>query len=363
MKTNEVNKILIYRIGNLGDTICAIPAMIAVRQHFPKSRIYLLTNKETTGNPDAEEILKGNNFLDNIITYDPSRLREFRYALDILKKLRSLRADLLVYLSISESSRKRILRDWLFFRLSGCKKSIGFKLPKAVGTYMVHGIKLPLFPQEVDRLISLLAPFGIKHDTIKVDFRLPIKDKDKKVVDTMWDEYRLKGKNPIVAICPGAKFPVKRWNVVCFAQVASVLEKLFDAKILLIGGPGDRGEGEEISKRVGNSRINLIGKTTYMESAEIISRCNLLISNDCGPAHVAAAVGTPVVGIYSSRNFPGSWHPWGNNHTILRNDTLSCRFCFRTECATMECIKSITVEQVVDACRKYLEINFSHQYQ
>ncbi len=92
-----------------------------------------------------------------------------------------------------------------------------------------------------------------------------------------------------------------------------------------------------------------------MESAEVISHCKLLVSNDSGLAHLAAAVGTPVVGIYSSRNFPGSWHPWGNNHIVLRNDTLSCRFCFRTECETMQCINSITVEQVVETCRKYLK--------
>lgn len=351
----EIRRILIYRIGNLGDIVCAIPAMVAIRQHFSEAKISLLTNKESTGNPDAEEILKGNNFLDEIITYDPSRLREFRYALDILKKLRSLGADLLVYLSISESSRRRILRDWLFFRLSGCKRSIGFKLPKAVGTYMVHGIKLPLFPQEVDRLISLLAPFGIKHDTKKIDFQLPIKENDKKVVGTIWDEYRLKGKNPIVAICPGGKFPVKHWSVEKYASVSSILQKDFGVTILLIGGLGEKVAGEMIKKTAGNSIVNLIGKTTYMESAEVISRCNLLISNDCGAAHLAAAVGTPVVGIYSSRNFPGAWHPWGNHHTVLRNDTLPCHFCFRTECETKECINSIAVEQVIEACSKYLE--------
>jgi len=97
-----------------------------------------------------------------------------------------------------------------------------------------------------------------------------------------------------------------------------------------------------------------------MAPAEVISRCNLLISNDCGPAHLAAAVGTPVIGIYSFRNFPGAWHPWGNHHTVLRNDTLPCRFCFLTECETKECINSITAEQVVEVCKEYLEINFSH---
>lgn len=358
MKTSEVNRILIYRIGNLGDTICAMPAMVAVRQHFPKSMIYLLTNKETTGNPDTEEILKGNDFIDDIITYDPARLKEICYAKDIFKKLRLLQFDLLIYLSLSEGTYTRLMRDRLFFRLIGCKRHVGFKLPRPTNTSTIKGLRTPVFPQEADRLMTLLIPLGI--DPTKVEFRLPIKDNDKKAVDAIWSKYGLKDKNPVVAICPGAKFTVKRWDVSRFAEVAAALKNLFNAKIVLIGGPGDNREGEEILKRVGNSIINLIGKTTYMESAEIISRCNLLISNDCGPAHLAAAASTPVVGIYSSRSFPGLWHPWGNHHTVLRNDTLSCRFCFRTECETKECINSITAEQVVEVCKEYLEINFSH---
>lgn len=326
--------------------------MVAIRRHFSKSRIYLLTNKETTGNPDTEEILKGNKFIDEIITYDPAKLKNLIYLRNINKKLRLLQIDILIYLSLSEGSRIRLIRDRFFFRLSGCKKCIGFKLTKPIGTHSVDGVKIPIYQQEVNRLMTLLTPLGI--DPMKVEFHLPIKNNDKKAVDAIWNEYGLKDKNPIVAICPGAKFPAKRWDVGRFAEVASALEKLFDAKMLLIGGPGDRGEGEEISKRVGDSIINLIGKTTYMASAEAISRCSLLISNDCGPAHVAAAVGTPVVGIYSSRNFPGAWHPWGNHHTVLRNDTLSCRFCFRTECENKKCINSITPEQVIEACGKYL---------
>jgi len=348
----EPGKILIYRIGNLGDTICAMPAMVAVRRYFSDAWIGLLTNKEVTANPDAEEILKGNDFLDEIITYQPERIREPKYLWSLLKRVCSLQIDLLVYLSHSKNTSKRLIRDWLFFRLAVYEKLIGFRLSKPVRTHIKDGIKIPLYPQEVDRLMLVLAPLGI--DPTIIDFRLPIKEKDRQAVDTIWNHYELKDKNPIVAISPSAKFPAKRWEVGRFAKVASILRDQFGAKILLIGGSSEGTSGEEIVKRAGNSIINLIGKTNYMESAEVISRCHLLISNDCGLVHLAAAVGTPVVGIYSSRDFPGAWHPWGKNHTILRNDSVSCRFCFRTECETMQCVNSITTDQVVEACGKYL---------
>lgn len=348
-----VKRILIYRIGNLGDTVCAMPAMVAVRRHFPDAWIGLLTNKELAGNPEAEKILEGNDFLNEIITYHPERIRGLKYLCTILKRLHSLKIDLLVYLSISQSTYQRLIRDWLFFRLAGCRRLIGFKLTRPIRTCMQNGITIPVHPQEVDRLISLLAPLEI--NLRKVDFRLPIKEKDRKAVNSIWNCYELKDKNPIVAICPGAKFPIKRWNVKRFSQVALILHEDFGAEILLVGGSSEKTAGEEIVKKEGDSIINLIGKTNYMESAEVISRCNLLVSNDCGPLHLAAAVGTAVVGVYSSRDFPGAWHPWGKNHIILRNDSVSCRFCFRTECETMQCINSITAEQVVEACRFYLK--------
>ena len=349
----EIEKILIYRVGNLGDIVCAMPAMVAVRRYFPQVWIGLLTNKEVAGNPDPEKILKGNDFLDDIITYNPEKLREPRYLLSFCQRLRALQpVNLLIYLSLSKRTRPYLIRDWLFFRLMGFRKLIGFKLPKPAATCMRNGIKLPVFPQEADRLMSLLTPLGVNHT--EIDFRLPINERDRCFVDAIWKDYNLRDVNRIIAICPGAKFPSKRWETARFARVACILQEQFDAKILLIGGPSERASGEEIIRKAGNSIVNLIGRTNYMESAEVIRRCNLLVSNDCGPVHLAAAVGTPVVGIYSSRDFLGAWHPWGNNHTILRNDSFSCRFCLRTECETMQCINSITVEQVIEACQGYL---------
>ena len=348
----EIKRILIYRIGNLGDIVCAMPAMVAVRRRFPDAWIGLLTNKEEGTNPDSQGILEGNDFLNEIITYKPEKLHEIKYLWDLLKRLHALQIDLLVYLALSQSTRQRLVRDWLFFRLADCRKLIGLKIPKPVRILVSPGERLPVYPQEVDRLMSLVAPLGI--DATEIDFRLPIKEKDKERINLIWDDYQLKTKNPIVAICPGAKFPAKRWAIDRFAKVILELQKLFNAKILLIGGPSEKVFGDEIIKITGNSVVNLIGKTNYMQSAEVISRCNLLVSNDCGPVHLAAAVGTAVVGIYASIHFPGAWHPWGQNHTVLRNDSVPCRFCFKTECETMECINSITVEQVVEACRNYL---------
>jgi ADP-heptose:LPS heptosyltransferase len=349
----NIKNILIFRIGNLGDIVCSMPAMVAIRKHYPDAWIGLLTYKELKMAPDAEKILEGADYLDEIITYDTTRIRDLKYLLSINKKMRSLKVDLLIYLSLSKGTRWRLIRDWFFFRMAGCKRLIGYKLPKPISFQVQNGLKIPIYMQEVDRLLGLLSPLGI--DALRVDFKLPIDEIVKNNIERIWGRFDLNKGQIVIGVCPGAKFQAKRWDINKFTEVISKLSEKYGARFVLIGGPGEEKDGIQISDKCGDAIVNMIGKTSYMESAEAIRRCRLFVANDCGPVHLASAVGTPVVAIYSSQDYPGAWHPWGTNHTVLRNDKVSCRFCFRTECETKDCINGITVDDVLEACRKYLE--------
>lgn len=349
---SNVKRILIYRVGHLGDTICAIPSMVAIRNKFPDARIILVTNSSDLGKSDCEQILQGNNFIDQIITYRSDKLKNLIYFWNFFKSIFIVNFDLLIYLSLSESKKKRLIRDWIFFKLARCKICIGFIIPKPVGSITVNGNILPLYMKETDRLMSLLSPLGIK--PLPVNFNLPISQKHINHVDHMWQEYGLDQHTYVVGICPASKFQSKLWPIDSFVEVIRHLNAIKGVKVVLIGGASELPAGEYVCKLVGDSVINLIGKTGFMESAHLLSKCSLLVANDCGPVHLAAAVATPVVGIYASVHYPGAWHPWGDVHTILRNDTLSCRFCFKTKCSHQSCIISISPEQVVEACDKYL---------
>ncbi|NIO21037.1 MAG: hypothetical protein GTN76_09930 [Candidatus Aenigmarchaeota archaeon] len=348
-----VGNILIYRVGFLGDIVCALPAMVAVRKRFPDAKIVLLTNKEKRGRPDPEAVLSGNDFLDEIITYETEKIRDIKYLWNLVWNLRSFKFDLVVYLSLFKGTKERLVRDWLFFSFARCRRKVGFKLAIPDGDYSVsEGVSFPKYPKEVERLMALLRPLGI--DQTDVEFRLPLLRDDIAFVDRIWREHNLFFVRPLVAISPGGKFQTQRWFWERYAKTAHELIERYGAKIILIGGPGDREEGNQIARFTGSRVINLIGKLNYMQSGEAIRRCSLLVSNDSGPVHLAAAVGTPVVGIYSARNHPETWHPWGDIHTILRNDLISCRFCRLTECETRECLKGISVSQVIEACRFHL---------
>lgn len=158
---NSPTNILIFRIGNLGDTICAIPAIQTIKSHFAKSRFILMTAGKIQGLPHPYEVLEGVLTLDEILTYEPTSFKNIKHFFYLVKTLRNKNVDLLIYLSQSDTSLYRFLRDMVFFKLAGCKKNCGFQLTKhhlfrKAQRHYKH------FDNEVNRLISLLSPLNIK---------------------------------------------------------------------------------------------------------------------------------------------------------------------------------------------------------
>src|SRR2546425_675627 len=120
-------------------------------------------------------------------------------------------------------------------------------------------------------------------------------------------------------------------------------------------GAEDHHLGELLCEVRNGIGYNLSGQTSYMESAEALKRCRLYVGNDNGTTHLAAAVGTPCVTIFSSRDLPGVWYPYGNGQTVFRRG-VECQGCMLDECVNekMKCIRSVTVDEVFSACAKYL---------
>ena len=340
-------RIAVFRTGNLGDTFCAVPAIRAVRAKYPRARYILLTSDKTAGTPHPLEVLKDIVPFDEHILFNVSGLRNPRYLFHLLKRLRREDIDLLIYLGFSVKFF-RILRDVFFYKIAGCKEAVGFKWVRH-GFFRSSQRKYGLFGNEVERLMEVVRPLGIDPERIEWEIPRPARDPALK-------ENRVR---PRIAIHPAAKFPVNRWPRERFVRVIDRLREAADPQFIVIGGPGIVEEGAELEKAAGGRSINLCGKTDFIELAEILRRCDLLISPDSGPVHVAAAVGTPVVGLYSARDYPGFWYPYGDKHIILRKD-VNCQACFLTDCPTRKCIREISVEEVVDACLSLLARRSPH---
>ena len=351
-KNYDRMNILIYRIGHLGDTICAIPALIAIRKRFPRSRILLLTNRETGQNYDPADLLEKTGFVDKIIQYEIAKAHNPRYFLGLAAELSRLKASLFIYLYPSHASVARLLRDYLFFKAVLRCGMVGFDIRAPLAVTFAKMVKRGHFPKEVNRLMGLLKPIGIApHD---IEYALPITAEEMARVDALWTKFSL-DKGQVVVLAPAGKYPATQWPITSYLNLSEKLQSEFHAKVILLGGPQERAKLELFDKSKLKNLIVLIHQTSVMESAEIIRRSALLIANDCSIIHLGAAVNTPAIGLYSSKDFPERWHPYGDQHTVLRNDSLPCRYCFNEKCAENICLKSITVEQVISACKRYLK--------
>jgi lipopolysaccharide heptosyltransferase II len=152
-----------------------------------------------------------------------------------------------------------------------------------------------------------------------------------------------------IGLCPGAEYgPAKRWMPERFAQTANAVSAQREVQWVLFGVAGDALVGEAISREITGKQMNLIGKTTLSELMDRLSECAVLLTNDTGTMHLAAALGVPTVSIFGSTE-PSLTAPLGARHHILRHQ-VECSPCFLRECPLdFRCMKAVGVEEAARA--------------
>ena len=175
-----------------------------------------------------------------------------------------------------------------------------------------------------------------------------------------WAEARLRaaggfGGGPWVGLSPGAAYgPAKRWPPERFAALAVGLNRQLGARLVLLGGPEDRPIAAQVQERLSFPVLDLVGQTDLRQALAVLSRLNLLVTNDSGLMHAAAALGTPVVAIFGSTD-PGATGPFTDRATVLRHP-LPCSPCFQRTCPEeYQCLTAITVAEAMAAARIWLE--------
>ena len=156
-----------------------------------------------------------------------------------------------------------------------------------------------------------------------------------------------------------ALLAAKRWPLERYAALGRRLIVEGGADVAIIGGPDEARAGEAVTRDWPAGRfIVLAGACSVLESAETLRRAALYVGNDTGAMHLAAAVGTPCVAIFAAREPGASWHPYGDEHVVLRRDDVSCANCYLTECTVegLRCLTAIDVEHVWAACRAKLAV-------
>lgn len=348
-------RILIFRIGELGDTLIALPSFQLVREHFPTAHIALLSNLNSREKHVTPDQVLPEGIIDELITYPSSSsgTRGFEM-LQLLRTLRNASFDLLVYLAPRVRNSAAVRRDLLFFKLAGIRRFVGVEglapLPRKS-----KGTALPSVTHEADHLLARLASSGLGTPVNgKAQFHLQLTH-DELSAAHHWMTRKLSrpGDALFVGVGPGSKWPSKVWPQENFAELGKRLfagnSRLYP---IVCGGATDHALGEQLVSNWGRG-ANAAGQLTPRESAAVLSQCAFYVGNDTGTMHLAASVNTPCVAIMSAQDWPGRWNPYGPQHLVLRKE-VECEGCQLTVCETenLRCLTSISVDEVVAACRQ-----------
>jgi heptosyltransferase III len=358
LRYKQPQRILVYRIGQLGDTIVALPAMWAIRKHFPNAFLALMNDQHVNeGYIQALGALPKKGLFDGYISYNACREGAlFGNLLKTIPEIRRGRFDTLIYLAPRRRTVSQIYRDLAFFRLGGIRRFVGWRGMKNPQVH--HRLKpLPHLDYEADHLLSRLARSGIPVPPPGegcMDLRLTAEE-FKEAKNWLSGQKVLNQGHLLIGMGVGSKMPAKIWPKDRYGLLGSHIRAQFGGVPIIFGGPEDRELGDSLI-REWKTGANAAGELNVRQAAAALSFCRLYVGNDTGTMHLAAAVGTQCVAIFSARYFPGCWYPYGSNHIVLRAE-VACEGCMAEDCQEFDtvCLKSISAEDVVAACRQALD--------
>jgi heptosyltransferase-3 len=349
-----MNRILIYRLGSLGDTVIALPCFHLIRRHFPQAEITVLTNQPVAGAaPPLQSVLENTGTFDAVLAY-PVGLGGWRAKAALRRELAARRFDLVVSLA-SARGRASSVRDWLFFKSCGISRVLGVPFSRRqLAHRLAPGQRQ--FEWEARRLFARLASLGAAS----------LDD------DTLWDLRLTSGESaeagrlllehavaaPFLALAVGTKVSAKDWGEARWKQLLQQLAaRHARVPLVLLGGREDHERNDRLAAVWPGPRANLAGRCSPRVSAAVLARARVFAGPDSGPMHLAACLGVPCVIVFSARSLPGQWYPRGGGHTILYRKE-PCFGCALDACVThqLKCLTAISVGEVEAAIERHLAV-------
>ncbi len=342
---SSLRNILVIMMGGIGNMIFLTPALKALRKALPSSSFCFLL-----GPYGAEKAIEGSGLIDKKIIIEPDKYKELSGYVRLIRELRKERFTL----SIASTGTNPVKSGLLCF-LSGVKFRSGENVG-GIGFFYNFRIPFDNDRHEVESNIQLVQSLGIevKDRSLFVERS----EEDKKYARDFFSKQDLEGKL-VIGIHPGSgihQAGFKRWPRERFSQLADLLSDELEATVILFGGADEVELADDIKKMMHSEPIVTSGKTSLAQTAALIEKCRLFISNDSGLLHVADAVNTPVIGIFGPTN-PKRTGPYSDSSSVIRKE-LACSPCYQgkpVSCSHLECLNLITVAEVFEEARKRLE--------
>jgi heptosyltransferase-1 len=339
-------KILILKPSSLGDVIQALPVLRLLKLHFRAADIYWWIDS------GLAPLLEGDPDLAGIVRFERRRWVSPANWPEMFCSIQWLRAQQFDWVIDLQG----LLRSGIFAWLSRGKFLVGLdnlrEGREGARLFYDLAVRAPRGTHSVGRYLSVLPALGVPAEAA---FQwLPERPQIAAAVKAKWPE--LAAVSRWIAIQPGARWDTKRWPVENYTQLVRLLaQKYPDARFAVFGGADERPFGEIISFVAPERILNLSGKTSLQEMVECLRLCELMITNDTGPMHVAAALGVPLIALFGPTD-PHSTGPYGQLENVIRTG-LPCSPCFNSSCRwsnPLECLTAISPARVFEFAEKKL---------
>ena len=333
-------RILVNQTSYLGDVILTTPLLAEIRRCFPEAELDLLCT------PRATSLVDNNPDLDHIVADD--KRGEGRGLKGVWRKVMELRRRrYTLALSPHKSLRSALL---LFLARIPCR--IGFR--QSAGWFLYHHrVNRDTRLHDVDRNLSLLQAFGMDPSRSQKKLRIEVDSHTRESVERIWNALGIEQQDGglIFGLNPGSVWPTKRWSVEGYANLMVQLKKKYRCEVVLFGGPEDREIADRIQELSGHVGFDLVGRTSLRELPCAVERCDVFITNDSAPMHIAVARGIPVVALFCATTPSLGFYPYASRATVVQKE-LSCRPCTshggrRCPLGTADCIHLVKSEDVL----------------
>jgi heptosyltransferase-3 len=368
----NVKKILVIKFRHIGDVLLTIPAIKALKETFPDASISVIVNSGT------EDVLTGIPFINEVMVFDRSVKnmhpgKRYMKELVLLKKIRSKGFDMTVALTKGDRAAIMSFLSGARYRLAanpGKKGIIGKRY------LYTHLARIDKQKHMVLQNLDVVGYFGITTDNKEIDFFIP-RDEEFKV-KKIFKQYNIKKNDHVVHVHTTSRWLFKCWKDEYIAEVVNWLINN-GLKVVVTSAPDDKelkkakkilslvgdrpacpesvvGDSMAEPVNLGQSLLDLCGKTSIKELAAISKASDLFIGIDSAPMHIAAAVGTPVIALFGPTE-ESLWGPFGSEHIVISKN-LSCKPCKKGMCDGIplrECMTAIKPDDVKKAISRVLK--------
>ncbi len=347
----EARNILLVRLDNLGDVLLCTPAFHAIKATQPQAKLTLL------GSPIGAQVAELNPDLDDVIVYQAPWMdvwgqmpQDSRREQEMIALLREREFDgAIVFTSFRQSPLPPAYLCYLAdipLRLAMSIDGAGSLLTtrhKHIENPMLH---------EVRRALNLVAVEGFH--TTETDLVLRVPSEATSSVTSRLLSHGLSPEKRTVVVHPGCSMPARTYPWEMFAQAADLLVGGANCQVVFTGDAREVDLVQRVRGRMAKPSLSMAGQASFSEFAALLAIADVVVTNNTGPAHMAAAVKTPVVDLFALTNPPEQWRPWNVPQKLL-NKPVPCALCYSRVCPTDHgCLRGVEPEEVAAAAMELL---------